>query len=72
MSKLKSLRRLLRERGTLAVLAVAGLMLFAIAAPASAQLFPFFGGGPQQPQRHQRGGLVAGADMPRDLREGGS
>lgn len=56
MSKLKTLRRLLRERGTLAVLAIAGLMLFAIAAPASAQLFPFFGGGPQQPQRHQRGG----------------
>ncbi|MGX9390328.1 SGNH/GDSL hydrolase family protein [Nitrobacteraceae bacterium UC4446_H13] len=57
MSKLKPLRRLLRERGTLAVLAIAGLMLFAIAAPASAQLFPFFGGGPQQPQRHQpRGG----------------
>lgn len=60
MSKLKSLRRLLRERGMLAVLAVAGLMLFAIAAPASAQLFPFFGGGPQQPQRHQRGGSGGG------------
>lgn len=57
MSKLKPLRRLLRDRSMLGVLAVAGLMLFAIAAPASAQFFPFFGGGPQQPQRHQpRGG----------------
>lgn len=57
MSKLNHLRRLLRDRSMLGVLAVAGLMLFAIAAPASAQFFPFFGGGPQQPQRHQpRGG----------------
>ena len=53
MSKLDPLRRLFRERRTLGVLAIAGLLLFAIAAPASAQLFPFFGGG--QPQRpHQR------------------
>ena len=53
MSKLKPLRRLIRDRALLGVLAVAGLMLFAIAAPASAQFFPFFGGG--QPQRpHQR------------------
>lgn len=51
MSKLKPPRRPFRERATLAVLAIAGLMLFAIAAPASAQLFPFFGGG--QPQRPQ-------------------
>jgi hypothetical protein len=53
MSKLKPLRRLLRDRSMLGVLAVAGLMLFAIAAPASAQFFPFFGGGPPQRQ-HQR------------------
>ena len=38
------------------MLAVAAVLLFAIAAPASAQLFPFFGGGPPQPQRQQRGG----------------
>ncbi len=57
MSKLKLLRRLLSDRSMLGICAVAGLMLFAIAAPASAQLFPFFGGGQQQPQRHpQRGG----------------
>ncbi|WP_047309242.1 SGNH/GDSL hydrolase family protein [Rhodopseudomonas palustris] len=41
------------ERGPLAVLAVAGVLLFGIAAPASAQFFDF-GGGP--PQRQQRGG----------------
>lgn len=51
MSNLKPPRRPFRERAALAVLAVAGLLLFAIAAPASAQLFPFFGGG--QPQRAQ-------------------
>jgi hypothetical protein len=53
MSKLKPLRRLFRDRSMLGIFAIAGLLLFAIAAPASAQLFPFFGGGP--PQRpHQR------------------
>jgi len=59
MPKLKSPRRLFRERGTLAVLAVVGLMLFGIIAPASAQFFPFFGGQPQraQPRPQPRGGF---------------
>jgi hypothetical protein len=57
MSKLKSLRRLWSERGLLVALAVIGAVLLGIAAPASAQLFPFFGGGPQQHQRPQRGGF---------------
>ncbi len=56
MSKLKPLRRLFRERRVLGALAVAGLMVFGIAAPATAQLFPFFGGGPQPQQRPYRGG----------------
>lgn len=58
MSKLKPLRRLWSERGLLMVLAVAGVMLFGIVAPASAQLFPFFGGSPPQRQQPQpRGGF---------------
>ncbi|MGB3866080.1 MAG: SGNH family hydrolase, partial [Xanthobacteraceae bacterium] len=59
MSKLKPLRRLFREHRALGVLAIAALILFGIAAPATAQLFPFFGDQPQRPrQRVQpRGGF---------------
>ena len=59
MSKFTLLRRLWKERRTLAVLAVAGSVLFGIAAPASAQLFPFFGGQPQRPppRPQPRGGF---------------
>lgn len=52
-----SLLRVFTERGPLMALAVAGMMLFGIVAPASAQFFDFgFGFG--RPQRHapQRGG----------------
>ena len=62
MLKLKPIKRLLTERGTLMVLAVAGAMLFGIIAPASAQLFPFFNS--PSPQRQQRGGGWFGGDSP--------
>jgi hypothetical protein len=52
--KPKSLLGVLTERGPLLVLAVAGLLLFVIAGPASAQFFNF--GGPPQPRQQQRGG----------------
>ncbi|HEY0330153.1 MAG TPA: SGNH family hydrolase [Rhodopseudomonas sp.] len=48
----KSLFRVLTERGPLLALATAGLLLFSIAGPASAQFFNFgnFGGPPPRPQ----------------------
>ncbi|PZA11641.1 DUF459 domain-containing protein [Rhodopseudomonas palustris] len=45
------------ERGPLAVLAVAGVLLVGIAAPASAQFFDFGGGPPQRQQQRGGGGF---------------
>ncbi len=57
MSKRPSFLRLFADRGPLMVLAVAGLMLFGIVAPASAQFFDFGFGRPQRPAPPpQRGG----------------
>ncbi len=50
MPKRTSFLRLLTERGTLTILAVAGALLFGIAGPASAQFFDFGFGRPQRPQ----------------------
>jgi hypothetical protein len=50
MPKPTSFLRLLTERGPLIVLAVAGVMLFGVAGPASAQFFDFGFGRPQRPQ----------------------
>jgi hypothetical protein len=47
------------ERGPLAVLAVAGVMLFGIVAPASAQFFDFGFGRPQRPAPPRGGGFFA-------------
>lgn len=55
--KPKSFLSVFTERGPLAVLAVAGMMLFGIVAPASAQFFDFGFGRPQRPAPPpQRGG----------------
>ena len=57
MSKRPSFLRLFADRGPLMVLAVAGVMLFGIVAPASAQFFDFGFGRPQRPAPPpQRGG----------------
>ena len=56
MSKRPSFLRLFTERGPLMVLAVAGVMLFGIAAPASAQFFDFGFGRRPQPQAPRGGG----------------
>ncbi len=57
--------RMLKEIGPVVAVAVAGLFLLGLAAPAVAQFFPFFGGG--QPQRQAPrggGGFFGGGDSP--------
>lgn len=52
--------RYLTRRPPLRVIAVAGAMLLGVAAPASAQLFPFFEGPAHRPQRGGGGGWFGG------------
>lgn len=66
----KRVFRLLTQSGPLRVLAVVGMVLLGVAAPASAQLFPFFEGPSQRPQRGGSGwfggnGFFAPFEQPR-------